>query len=304
MEDDLNRQTIMIVDDMPINIQVLARALKEDYHVKVATTGAKALEIATTQEPPDLIMLDIMMPVMDGYEVCKKLKNNPLTKDIPVIFITAKSEMEDEMLGLNLGAVDYITKPFLLPIVKTRVRTHLTLKRKGDILERLASIDPLTEIPNRRRIEDVLRTEWNRARQVHSVSVFMIDIDYFKKFNDHYGHLAGDDCLRNVARSLHTTISRSGDFIGRYGGEEFVVVLAETDLEGAVTVAEKLRCQVESLNIPHILSETAEVVTVSIGGAVTIPQNDLSPLALLQKADENLYEAKNRGRNRSEVRKI
>ena len=146
MDFDFLKQKVLIVDDVPMNIQLLAAALKSDYQIKVATSGKKALEIATSQDAPDLIVLDIMMPEMDGYEVCKKLKSSHKTRNIPVIFITAKDDMEDEMKGLDLGAVDYIVKPFKMPIVKARLRTQLDLKRKTDMLEELVSLDGLTDI--------------------------------------------------------------------------------------------------------------------------------------------------------------
>lgn len=295
---EVTTQTVLIVDDVPINIQVLARALKSEHHVKIATKGDKAIEIALSEDPPDLILLDIMMPDMDGYEVCRQLKANPRSQGIPVIFITARGEVEDETKGLELGAVDYITKPFRLPIVKARVRTHLQLKRKSDMMERLTSLDPLTDISNRRRFDEVLKMEWYRERRTEStLSVLMVDIDHFKKFNDNYGHAAGDECLCRVAQALSAGLRRSGDFLARYGGEEFVVVLPGCDADAAIVMAEKLRMGVESLNIPHAFTEALDHVTISVGAATMVPTADSTPDVLMKSADQMLYEAKKAGRN-------
>jgi diguanylate cyclase (GGDEF)-like protein len=291
------RQIILIVDDVPINIQVLARALKSDYDVKITTKGEKAIEIASSENPPDLILLDIMMPGMDGYEVCRRLKNNPKTLHLPVIFITAKGEVEDETAGLALGAVDYITKPFHLPIIKARVKTHLHLKRKSDMLERLASLDALTDIPNRRRFDEVLRVEWNRAKRTATpLSLILIDLDYFKSFNDNYGHAAGDECLYRVAQTLSGCLKRAGDFCARYGGEEFVVVLPNTSTEAAIAIAEDIHKHIELLNIPHARSIVSDRVTASLGAATVVPGGDITPDSLLNAADGMLYKAKKAGR--------
>jgi diguanylate cyclase (GGDEF)-like protein len=290
--------SILIVDDMPANIRVLADTLKSDYRVRVATSGAKALEVAASSPPPDLILLDVMMPGMDGYEVCRRLRDDPRTSAIPVIFVTAKDEAEEEAHGLGLGAVDYITKPFHLPIVRARVRTHVTLKRKTDLLDSLASLDGLTHIPNRRRFDDSLRQEWARAaREGMLLAVAMLDVDYFKPYNDHYGHGLGDECLRRVAGALRARLQRPADLVARYGGEEFVLLLPDTDAAGALSLAESCRVAVSALRIPHAYSSAADHVTLSIGVAATQPPND-GPSRLLARADEALYRAKSEGRNR------
>ncbi len=294
-----NAPGILIVDDMPINIQILARSLKSDYRVRIATNGAKALEIAGSDDPPDLILLDIVMPGMDGYAVIKALKEDDKTRNIPVIFITVRDKVEDESTGFELGAVDYITKPFHMPVVKARIKTHMNLKRKTDMLEQLALLDGLTNIPNRRRFDEVLEKEWKRAqRNTSPLTLMMIDIDCFKAFNDLYGHSRGDDCLCSVATALVDSLERPGDFVARYGGEEFAVVLPETPEKGAWTMAEKLRMKVQELNIAHENSPVAPCITVSIGAATAIPQQGLpTRSALLETADQMLYEAKSKGRN-------
>lgn len=229
---DKMKQQILIVDDVPRNLQLLGNILKsEDLNVAFAQNGKQAIEYALNKQP-DLILLDIMMPEMDGYEVCWKLKENNLTKDIPVIFITALGDTADEYRGFKLGGVDYITKPFDSKIVQVRVENYLRLKRKTDLLEQLSSIDGLTEIPNRRRFDETFDNEWARAKRIQiKISLIIADIDYFKQFNDTYGHAAGDKCLRKVARALKRTIQRPSDFVARYGGEEFVLILPETDIQ-------------------------------------------------------------------------
>ncbi len=298
MSKPMIRQTILVVDDVPANIKVLGESLKSEYKIRLATDGMKALKIASSYNPPDLILLDIIMPEMDGYDVCKKLKADSTTANIPVIFITAMNQEEDETMGLELGAVDYITKPFSLPIVKARIRTHLELKRHRDILEDLSTLDGLTGIPNRRRFDHFLNMEWIRAmRESNPISLIMVDIDHFKLYNDNYGHTAGDDCLKAVARCLAGSIRRPADFIARYGGEEFAVVLPSTDMEGAVTVANTLMKEISHLNLPHAYSEVAGHVTISLGAATMLPTRKFSLMVLVEGADKCLYEAKEAGRN-------
>ena len=240
-----------------------------------------------------------MMPEMDGYEVCRRLKQNPETMHIPVIFVTTRRSNEDEAFGLNLGAVDYILKPFSIPVVKARVRTHLQLKLRTDKLEALAMIDGLTGIANRRNFDQTIQQEWRKAqRTLGHLSLIMIDIDEFKAYNDNYGHGAGDECLRLVAGAIESTMRRPGDFVGRYGGEEFVVLLPECDLDGALEMAENIRIKIKDLSIPHAFSKTTDHVTVSLGCKSMQYESGTSPTDLLQKADQALYLAKEQGRDR------
>ena len=289
------RPTVLIVDDVPTNIQVLGEALIEECEILVATNGEDALEVAGDPERPDLILLDVLMPGLDGYEVCEQLKADPWTATIPVIFVTAKSE---EARGLGIGAVDYVTKPFSMAIVQARVRTHLELKRHRDALEEQTRRDGLTGIANRRRFDEHLALAWRHgSREAHPVSLLLADIDYFKRYNDHHGHLAGDDCLRRVARALAACPQRPLDVVARYGGEEFGCILPGTDLPGALRVARTMREAVADLELVHGSSPAAEYVTVSVGAATLQPSRARSLQDLIRQADVALYDAKRAGRN-------
>lgn len=294
-----SKPMILIVDDTPVNIQVLAEALRGEYRVKVATSAVGAFDVIEKHGVPDLILLDVMMPDMDGYEMCRRLKNDEKTMNIPVIFVTAKNDAVDEERGLRLGAVDYIIKPFHIAVVSARIHNHINLKLKTDLLESHAWLDGLTNIPNRRRFDDALQSEWSRAsRNGEPISIVMVDVDYFKQYNDHYGHGSGDVCLKKVAQALTTSISRPTDLAARYGGEEFVVLLPNTDAKGAHAIAEKIRAGVESVKIPHEYSSASQWVTVSAGVSTMMPSTENSATLLLKSADSTLYEAKSIGRNR------
>jgi diguanylate cyclase (GGDEF)-like protein len=289
---------ILIVDDEIMNLKVLADLLKDEYTPVLAGSGEQALKHAFSDFPPDLILLDVMMPHMGGYEVIKALKHNDKTNNIPVIFVTALNSTEDEEHGFMLGAVDYITKPFSPPIVKMRVRNHLRIVHQYKLLDQLAYLDGLTEISNRRRFEEVLQKEWARAtRSGLPFSLAMVDVDYFKQYNDHYGHAMGDLTLQKIAKALAGVLRRPADFIARYGGEEFVMLLPETDALSARMVAERARQVVIERNIPHNFSEAARLVSVSIGLATVYIDTKISPQTFLETADQNLYQAKQRGRN-------
>ncbi|MBS1169314.1 MAG: response regulator receiver modulated diguanylate cyclase [Burkholderiaceae bacterium] len=294
-----SKPSVMIVDDTPANIRVLAESLRRDYRIRVATSGKEALDLIAHVGPPDLLLLDVMMPEMDGYEICRRLKSETETRNIPVIFVTARADAADEEFGLKLGAVDYIVKPFHLPIVTARVRNHIALKQKTDLLESLAMLDGLTGIPNRRRFNQTLAEEWLRARRDgEPLSLLILDIDHFKEYNDHFGHAGGDLCLTKVAEALAHAVNRAGDLVARYGGEEFVALLPDTDASGAREVAARLRETVESLALPHPLSRTASHVTISVGFASLAPGDGGSTEMLLKLADKMLYRAKEQGKNR------
>ncbi|MBF0589320.1 MAG: PleD family two-component system response regulator [Magnetococcales bacterium] len=292
------KPTILAVDDEPSNLELLAKALSDEYRVLLATDPEEAIRLAETQRP-DLILMDVMMPKMNGYEVCRHLKGSPAMASIPVIFVTAMGEEQYETVGFDVGGVDYIAKPIRPFVLAARVRTHIDLKRKTDFLKDLSAHDGLTGLPNRRSFDETLEREWRRSlRSGSCLALIMMDIDFFKPYNDNYGHAAGDICLKQVAKLMDDVIERSTDLLARYGGEEFVCVLPETDINGAKSIGEKLRQAVADAEIEHAHSKVADFVTISMGVASLIPDMSQRPEALLKMADSKLYEAKESGRNR------
>ncbi|ETR69209.1 MAG: response regulator receiver modulated diguanylate cyclase [Candidatus Magnetoglobus multicellularis str. Araruama] len=278
MSKNVEQAKVLIVDDEKMNLDVLVGLLKPHYRTVAAKSGEQAFKRLEIPPLPDLILLDIMMPGMDGYEVCRKLKDDKATRDIPIIFITGKNDVQYEAKGFQAGAVDYITKPFSPLIALARVKTHIELKRRGDMLERLAGLDGLTGIPNRRQFDQFLAAEWKRSiRYNHTISLIIMDIDYFKLYNDHYGHADGDDCLKKVAKSISRTVIRSTDLSARYGGEEFACILPETDFDGAMATADRIMKAILGLGIPHEKSHISDHVTVSIGVASLSPQENEKP---------------------------
>jgi diguanylate cyclase (GGDEF)-like protein len=300
---------ILIVDDTPENIDVLRQTLApEGYKISVAPSGEKALQVAP-RFVPDLILLDIMMPGINGLETCARIKNNPLLKDIPVIFISAKSEIEDIVEGFNYGGVDYISKPFRQEEVFARVKTHLKLKNlakeKEQLIEELntaneklkdlASKDPLTGLLNRRSMDGYMEDEKARfMRNTKEFSFIIMDIDHFKKINDSLGHEAGDYVLVQIAKFLNKSIRRQ-DKLCRWGGEEFLLLLPETNLQGATELAEKLR---HGLGLENFVYEKKKIpITMSFGVSVFDNKNrDLK--VCIKNADDCLYQAKKDGRDR------
>ncbi|MFV3074592.1 diguanylate cyclase domain-containing protein [Niveispirillum fermenti] len=298
------RSRILIVDDDVGTIRLLAQVVTGLGDVVFATGGADALA-AARDESPDIVLLDAEMEGMNGFETCAALRLMPGMEGVPILFITAHNDAASEVRALEAGAVDFIAKPFNARIVEARVRTHLTLKQRSDALLRLATIDGLTGIANRRQFDAVLVQEVRRlARGTAPLSLALLDVDHFKLYNDHYGHQAGDDCLRAVARAMAGTARRAGDLVARFGGEEFAVLLPGCDPAQARTMAEGLRRTVSDLALPHAARPGKGHVTVSIGVATMLP-----PLAgteawtshantLVADADRALYQAKARGRNR------
>lgn len=298
MGDVVDKPTVLIVDDETINIEIVAKSLSPDYRVLFTTDPTKVIQIAEQKEP-DLILLDVVMPGMDGYQVCRKLQGPDTTRDIPVIFVTAMGEEKYEAIGFDVGGVDYITKPIKPFLLRARVKTHVELKIKKDILKRLASQDGLTGIPNRRRLDEFLQAEWARAiRQGDSnLAIIFIDVDYFKKFNDFYGHHEGDRCLKQIACALASTMERKTDLVARFGGEEFACILPNTSLQGAVLKAEKIKKSVAALKIPHLHSDVADIVTLSMGVVSVVPRKGYDVESVVNVADRLLYMAKRGGRN-------
>jgi diguanylate cyclase (GGDEF)-like protein len=240
-----------------------------------------------------------MLEDLNGYEICQKLKSEDKTRNIPVIFLTAKRSEADEVQGFKIGGCDYITKPFSPAIMLARIKTHIQLKAKTDLLEKLASLDGLTEIPNRRAFDAAFDRQFNQAQRTATpLSLLILDIDNFKKFNDHYGHPMGDDCLRRVAGAFIANTQRPEDMIARLGGEEFAILLPNTDSTGATMRAEHYRSVVENLKIQHAADSPLAYVTVSIGVGTLIADALDQPIELFQAADNALYQAKKQGRNR------
>lgn len=293
-----DKPRILIVDDQPVNIHTLSAVFHGDLDVIVATNGERALHLAFNQKP-DLILLDIMMPDIDGYEVCRRLKNDPMTALIPIIFVTAETEADVEAYGFEIGAVDFITKPINPAIVRARVMTQLMLKLYMDNMRDMAWLDGLTGLYNRRRFDEIFRQDWQLClREQRPMSIIMLDVDFFKRYNDSYGHQKGDDCLRAIAGALQGSLHRPMDRVFRYGGEEFTCLLPLTELRGAKDRADEMLRAIKTLEIPHATSLISPFVTISIGIACCVPQKENGEDDLLNHADQALYQSKSDGRNR------
>lgn len=291
------KSSILVVDDNSDNIRVLGTILRQhNYRVVIAQNGLQALKTLDVTKV-DLVLLDIMMPGIDGFETCRRIKENVDWQTIPIIFLTAKVEESEIVKGLELGAVDYITKPFNTQVLLARVKTHVQLHQYYQLLRAQACLDGLTQIANRLKFETVLVNEWHRALRTEGyLAVLMIDIDYFKALNDTYGHLIGDQVLKQVALTIDKVVKRASDFVARYGGEEFVVILPNTQLPEALLIAENIRLAVELLAIEN-KNTTLGQITISLGAAAMIPNPTIQPMQLIDKADQQLFLAKHSGRN-------
>ncbi len=290
------KYSLLIVDDRSSNILSLAQILKPDYNIFAAKNGMDAICIAT-HEHPDVILLDVIMPEMDGYEVLAALKRDERTKDIPVIFITSLNSGEDEEKGLELGAADYIGKPFRPAIVKLRVRNQIMIVSQMRTIAEMSMTDQLTGIPNRRGFDQRLELEWSRAiREKLSLTILMVDIDHFKDYNDAYGHQQGDTALKAVAQSFSRSVKRATDFYARWGGEEFSILIANAGHDDALKMAELVRQEVAAAVIPDAVGDGAHV-TVSIGVYTCIPTSESLIAEFIAGADTSLYAAKQAGRN-------
>ena len=293
------KPTLLVVDDEPGNVKLIINALgNQNYHIRVASNGVKALEIIFASQPPDLILLKTVLPDVDGYHVCQEIKQHNKYQNIPIIFLYSREEDIDVDKGLSLGAVDYLSRPFNDQLLKVRVNNHLELKIKSDLLERYASIDKLTNIPNRNHFDDKLNNEWHRCLRTESpMSLIIMDIDCFKAFNDNYGQTTGDQCLRQIAKALCEKVKRPGDVIARYDGEKFVAILPTTDKQGALKIALDLQSAIKFLNIIHEYSDTSSIITLSFGVATTVATNETSPEQLIVQAETLLISAKKAGKN-------
>jgi diguanylate cyclase (GGDEF)-like protein len=313
---------ILLVDDDPATIQLMGKLLAGVGHLRFATSGEAALKLAH-ESLPDLILLDVEMPGMSGFDVCQTLKADPALAEVPVIFVTSRSGPEFEVSGFDVGAVDFITKPVSPPLVLARVNTQLRVKRAIDELRRVATTDALTGIANRRLFDSELEREWLRSRRHGDpVALLMVDVDHFKRYNDRYGHPAGDTCLRAVGQALRGAAMRPTDFVARYGGEEFAMLLPKTSRSGAHAMAARVLRAVEGLRIAHEASSTASRLTVSVGigcydedsacwvasraglrfvEALEAAEAHCTRTALVEAADQALYHAKHAGRAQAKL---
>ncbi len=325
------KATILIVDDSPMSLGVLFDFLtRAGFKVLIAKDGESAI-LKVKEASPDVILLDIIMPGIDGFETCRRLKANQSTQDIPVIFMTALSQTSVVVKGFELGAVDYITKPTQQEIVLARVTTHLTLQKlqhslqqqnlqlqqeiqqrhlaeaalqlANEELQRLATLDGLTQVANRRRFDEYMNKVWQiLVRERLPLSLLMCDVDFFKRYNDSKGHQAGDECLQQLAQAMKFAVKRPADLVARYGGEEFAVILPNTNAEGALTVAQEIRAAVSALGLVHPQSPISNYITLSVGVSCTIPTLESCPETLISAADQALYQAKEAGRDRAVFR--
>lgn len=319
---------ILIVDDseeMRQSLQRLLQAVGYPESYTAGSAGEAFRMLGMTPEPVsgpkiDVILMDVVMPQMNGLAACRHIKAQARLRDIPILVVTGRNEDHDLEAAFAAGAMDYLVKPIRLVELLARLRSALMLKQELDCrkareqellavtrqlqeaneaLQRLSTLDGLTGLANRRHFNEFLANEWHRAqREAESLSLLMIDIDFFKAFNDHYGHQRGDDCLHQVANILGSAVKRPGDLAARYGGEEFAIVLPRTSASGAVAVAESLRRRLEELPIEHARSPLHRRVTLSVGVAAVIPERHGTPDRLVEYADRALYEAKRAGRNR------
>ena len=290
-------QIILIVDDDKINRNMLKELLQEQAKIIFAKNGEQAKELAR-KHIPDLILLDVVMPDLSGFDVIEFLKNDPETMNISVIFITGLANDDDEERGFNLGGCDYIYKPFKSNIVIARVIMHLELIRQRKMLDEIAHIDALTGVNNRRKMDVVLQDEVAANNKENtSLLVAILDIDFFKPYNDNYGHGAGDVALRQVGQALREIFLRPRDFVARYGGEEFVIILPDCDKAGAEIMLGNIAQSIKDKMIKHEYSSVSEQLTVSVG-AVVVKSSEYSVVAnIMKEADTLLYQAKNNGRN-------
>jgi len=291
------RARILVVDDSCFNANVLAAILQNDYNVAIAKSGEACLDYVKANEV-DLIFLDVVMPGMDGYEVCQKLKMNLQTRDIPVVFVSAYDEVENQTKGLQLGAIDYLVRPAQPAVVKAKAQNYLALKKHHDMLEGFSFKDALTGLFNRRYLDEHLERSWNEAFQQQAVlTLIFADVDYFKSYNDFYGHLAGDVCLQKIAAAIQSALIRPAAMAARYGGEEFMIILPGHAMAAAVDQSRRIQEQLAAMQMQHAKSQVNPYVTLSMGLASIIPAAARQEKILIEMADMALYKAKKSGRN-------
>ena len=292
------KEKILIASNNDDSINQLATALEKSFQIEISQSGDLVYNSCLESNSPDLVLMDINLENCDGFETCLKIKDTAETQNISVILFSSERNDTYEVKAFDVGTNDFIVLPSAKEVIKARVRVLLRLKRTTELLEQFSRMDSLTEIPNRREFNRVLEKEWLRAKRSNtSLSLILLDVDYFKKYNDFYGHIEGDQCLKDVAQVLEQNIRRAHDTVARYGGEEFVVILPETDEKGASEVANQIIHGLTAKNIPHEKSDVANRITASLGISSLIPTSPLNPKNLLDAADVALYAAKNGGRN-------
>ena len=305
--DEPIKHSILIIDDEPNNIIALTGILENDYDIHAEIDSSEAVDTAIEQMP-DIILLDILMPEPDGYEIITKLKALKTTRDIPVIFVTGLDDENAEEKGFSLGAADYILKPFNPATVKMRIFNQLKLFykfRNVDAVSDKTFFDDLTGIYNRRYFDESMpRIIKFLSRSKGHLSLMMIDIDFFMQYNDLYGQNAGDECLKNIAEIITDDLPRTDDFIIRYSKEDFILVLPNTDEKGAINVVERLMQNIKDAAIPHGGSDIADHVTISVGIATGIVEHTNIINDFVNIADKQLYASKHKGRNRYSLEKL
>jgi diguanylate cyclase (GGDEF)-like protein len=302
LDHTLPRSTLLLVEPNKKLLDEFRAIFAQTYNVEVAEDGQQAANLIYDLDI-DLILSEVSLPTISGSELCVLVKNNPLTQHIPVILLSETPSTEEEQLCLELGAIDYINKHAIAQIIHSRVYNHMRLVEQQKVLEHVSSTDGLTGLANRMQLDTTLNRNWHAAiRAGYSIGLLMIDIDHFKDYNDQFGHIKGDECLKWIASAIANTKSREEDFAARFGGEEFVLLLPFTDLSGAKRVAKQLIKNIRNLNIPAAKNANAEFVTVSVGVAAIAPKFDplqtINPMELINRADINLFKAKRAGRNR------
>ncbi|MDO6445911.1 diguanylate cyclase [Colwellia sp. 1_MG-2023] len=290
-------QKVLIVDDEKANRKILKELLQDEATIIFAKNGAQAVELAR-KHLPDLMLLDVIMPDRSGFEVIEEIKGDKKTMNISVIFVTGLANSDDEERGFDLGGCDYIYKPFKANIVIARVMMHLELIKQRKMLNEVAHLDALTGISNRRRMDIVLADELAaNKRDNKKLAVALIDVDYFKHYNDNYGHGAGDAALKKVATSFREVLHRPRDFFARYGGEEFLIILPDSSIEGTQLIINNVMKALAEKAIKHEYSLASEFLTISIGAVIVENNQAITPADVLAQADKLLYQAKENGRN-------
>jgi two-component system chemotaxis family response regulator WspR len=324
----LSHPVVLLVDDQAMVAEAIRRMLAEESDIEFHYCQEPTQAVGKANEiKPTIILQDLVMPEVDGYTLLKFYRANPATSGTPVIVLSSRDDPKDKRQAFENGASDYLvklpdkieliarirahSKSYLLQLQRDEAyremkklqeqltENHQQLEESNAILQRLSTLDGLTGIANRRHFDDTLQLQWRSSvRQQTTLSLIMLDIDFFKKYNDGYGHQGGDDCLKEVAQTLAASLQRPCDFIARYGGEEFVAVLPNTDAHGAAQIAEIMRANIQAKNIPHAYSNVASHVSISLGVAAMQAHENATPAELIAKADAALYRAKEAGRNR------